>query len=109
MPAIPITTLSRDGITPPAQVSDSQTTMTLEPRDRRTWFEVTNTAAVTRTVVIDTPATVDGLAIADVTITLPAGATRIVGPFGTTYGGTVNMTVPGTNEMLFRGYYLAPG
>lgn len=107
---IPITTLSRDGTTPPSQTADTQTTLTLNRMDGRSYMEVVNTAGVSRTVTIDTPGNVDGLAIADISVVIPAGATRLIGPFsGASVGfGTVNITSTGAADVLFRGYALPP-
>ena len=44
---------------------------------------IKNSGGSGRTVTFATPATVDGLAVADRDVTVPAGEERIVGPFPT--------------------------
>lgn len=49
--------------------------------DGRTFFHVINGNASPLTVIIQTTAVVDGLAVADRTVVVPAGEERIIGPF----------------------------
>jgi hypothetical protein len=68
----------------------------------RVFAHVKNGSGVSVTVTITTPGTVGGLAIADATVAVPAGADRFIGPltnalFGDnaalTYSATASVTV----------------
>ena len=52
---------------------------------RNVFLHVKNAGGVSTTVTIVTPGTVDGLAIPDRTVSIPAGADRFIGPFPKTY------------------------
>jgi hypothetical protein len=58
-----------------------------------TFVHVKNGSGGEVTVTIDTPGTVDGLAIADRTVAVPAGEERIIGPFPTAYYNQADGTV----------------
>jgi hypothetical protein len=62
--------------------------------DGRTFLQLKNTNGAQRTVTIKTVATVDGLEVADLTVTVPATTgDKMVGPFSqTTFGSTVTVT-----------------
>lgn len=64
---------------------------------------VTNGHTSDWVVTIATPATVDGLAVADRTVTIPDGESRLIGPFpkATYNSGTnkVNLTYDGVTAM----------
>lgn len=48
---------------------------------------VSNTGAASATVTVQTPATYDGLAVEDLAVSLPAGASKAIGPLRTeTFG-----------------------
>lgn len=49
--------------------------------DGKTFLEVANGYTDTVTVTVETPGTVDGLAIADLAVAIPAGSTKFIGPF----------------------------
>lgn len=49
----------------------------------RVYLEVKNDDTASKTVTIQTPGTVDGLAIADLEVTVTAGESRKIGPFPT--------------------------
>ncbi|MCW2498273.1 hypothetical protein [Jatrophihabitans sp.] len=72
------------------------------PTGDRTWIHVTNGSGSSVTVTIATPGTVSGLAIADVTVAIPAGTGKDIGPLTTalfgdnaaiTYSATTSVTV----------------
>jgi hypothetical protein len=53
------------------------------------FVHVKNSDSSSHTVTIATPSTVDGLAVADRTVVVPAGEERMIGPFPTsTYSDT---------------------
>lgn len=71
------------------------------PNDGHVWLEVKNTGGSPVTVTVATPGSVDGLAIADLAVTVPATTgDRIIGPFPpVTYNdpadNTLSVTVSG--------------
>lgn len=81
--SIPVTTVSRSGATPPAQVdADQANGNQLDANDGRTIIEIVSSDAGAQTVAFELPSSlVDGQAVTPKTVTVPAGATRLVGPF----------------------------
>ena len=67
------------------------------------FIHIKNGDASSHTLTIETPATVDGLAVADRTVSIPAGEERMVGPFqAATYndsGGLVQLTYDGVTSV----------
>lgn len=49
--------------------------------DGATWFEAANSDAGTVTITVQTPRTIDGLAVAEYTITVAQNERQIFGPF----------------------------
>lgn len=49
--------------------------------DERTLLHVVNVDSSSHTITIVTPGTVNGLAIADLTVTVPGGGSRFIGSF----------------------------
>lgn len=64
--------------------------------DGKTWLHIKNGDVSSKTVTIATAKTVDGLAVADRDVTIPASEERLIGPFPpTTYNdgdGKVQLT-----------------
>ena len=65
--------------------------------DGATWLHIKNAhATVSRTVTLDIKSTVDGQAVTDPTVVVPALGDRVIGPFPTTFyndaNGRVNIT-----------------
>lgn len=81
---IPVTQLNRTGVAPPAQINGDLTNKHQFPNNGATIIEVVSSDAGAQTVTVETPGSVDGLAVADQVISVPAGATRFIGPFPTT-------------------------
>lgn len=48
---------------------------------KQTFIQVINNDAASKTITIQTPATVDSLAVTDRTVAVPAGEERFIGPF----------------------------
>lgn len=83
--AIPVTKIVRTGTTPPsATVADHSNGMQFV-NNGATWLEVISSDGGSQTVgfILGTGASalVDGLTLPEKTITIPAGATRLIGPF----------------------------
>lgn len=70
--------VTRDGLVP---------TLTAPPADGdvidagRVALMVTNNGAAAHTVTVQSPVTVDGLAVEELTVSVAAGETRLIGPF----------------------------
>ena len=75
-----VTQISRAGTTPPATVAGTADGHMFS-NDGRTFLEVTNAAGAARTITFVTPGTVGDRQIEDLPISLPASATRLIGPF----------------------------
>jgi hypothetical protein len=81
---IPVTALTRDGVAPPAQTNaDSVNNMEIDGNDGRVFVEIVSTDAGAQTVSFEIPELVDGEAVAPKIVNVPAGATRLAGPFPT--------------------------
>ena len=94
MPRVEITvaTVSRSGVAPGTQHNaDATNDHYIANNDGRIWLEIVSTDGSDQTVTFETPVTVDGLNLEDVVVTIPAGTTRLVGPFPTP---TFNQTTP---------------
>ena len=82
---MPFTTLAiqqivRAGLTPSLAAANSDGSYV--PNDGRTFIQVKNGAGAPITVTIETPGTVDGNAIADLVVTIPAmTGDKVIGPF----------------------------
>ena len=90
-------TITRDGLNPTYHTDDSSPALSTGDfdgagdqfmvDDDKAFLHVMNGSANVISVTIQTPKTVDGLAIADRVVSLPAGADRFIGPFPReTYG-----------------------
>lgn len=71
--------------------------------DGRTWLEVVNGGGASITVTIAVPYTVDGSAVTPPTVTVPAGARRLIGKLDTTIynngSNQVNVTYSGVTSV----------
>ncbi len=79
MATVPAQVVQLAGIAPtyqPASAGGDKFTPT-----GRTFLHVKNASAAAVTVTVVTPGSVAGLAIADLTVSVPAGGDRMVGPF----------------------------
>lgn len=78
MALLTVQTIARAGVAPTLNAVSASDTFA---NDGRTYIDVNNGGATSLTVTIVTPATVDGLAIDDRTVTIAAGQRRVIGPF----------------------------
>lgn len=111
---IPITEVTRQGvnITPgTGETTPDAVDGAMFTNDGRVVLSARNTGAGAHVVTIQTPAKVAGLDVADLQVTVPAGATILIGPFPTsvfnqTAGpdvGMVYVNADGTQtEMRYR-------
>lgn len=79
MAALTVETSSRSGLTPTHNACDAGGDEFVNDGGVMVW--VTNGGASERTVTIVSQETVDGLAVADRTVAVPAGEERLIGPF----------------------------
>lgn len=108
---IPVTDLTRAGVAPPAQTaSDSSNGMYVASNNGRVIFEIISTDGSSRNVGFAIPATPDGQAVADKTVTLSAGGTAICGPYPPIYynqtDGSLNINPAVNTTLKFRAYRL---
>lgn len=87
---IAVTQVDRTGEAPgTATVSDSVNGHYFDNPNGKVWLEVVSTDAGSQTLgfplVAALAANVDGVTLGDKLITIPAGATRVMGPFPPTY------------------------
>lgn len=106
---IPITQIVKEGTVPPAQVNaDAANDHYVAGLDSRTFIEVVSSDAAPQTVTVVTPGAPGGLAIADLVVTVPAGATRYIGPLSPELfdqgDNTANIDVAVSTTLKFRGY-----
>ena len=74
-----VTNITRSGITDTLAAANSDGSRF--SNDGKSFLEVANATGNTITVTVETPGTVDGLAIADLEVAIPNGATKFIGPF----------------------------
>jgi len=71
----------------------------------KTYLEIVSTDSGSQSITVVSSATVDELAVADLTITIPAGATRLAGPFNTY---TFNQFAAGDSYGAFKAVLVNP-
>ena len=75
---------------------------------KRTFVHVNNGSGSEVTITIDTPGTVDGLAISDREVAVPAGEERMIGPFPTDWynqsDGTVHVDYSDTTSVTIGAF-----
>ncbi len=108
--ALTVTEISRTGVDRPSQaVGDVANGNSIAGNDGRVFLEVTNDDAATQTVTIQTPGTIDGLAIADLVVSLAAAAVKLIGPLSpTTFNQSDGLVYvdPSDADLKFRVYKL---
>lgn len=91
-------TIAIAGITPSATVGQVDGHFFDNPASNARYgtrfARVTNTGAVSRNITFQTGASVEGIGIEEITVAVPAGAVRIIGPFSTR---TFNRPTGGTD------------
>lgn len=108
--AIPVTALDRTGVAPPSQTNaDATNKHTLANPNGRTLLEIVSSDAGAQTVTFDiVTAAVDGVAVPAKSVAVPAGATRMVGPFPKNFynqtGDVVNVNPSVSTTLKFRAY-----
>lgn len=100
--ALTVQSVVRTGLEPAytAAVGDGHSVLN---DGRLTFVHVVNGSGSEVTITIPTPGSVDGLAVADRTVAVPAGEERMIGPFPTaTYNqadGTVHVDYSATTSV----------
>lgn len=111
---IPLTVIERDGTAPPAQVSsDDSDNHYVAENDGRVFLEVENEGVTSHVVEVlpSSTLTADGLTIGNLQVSIPAGATRLIGPFRmTTFkqdsDGMLHVDVSVDTDLKLRAYQL---
>lgn len=111
---IPVTDISRSGVAPPALTNgDATNDHFFVNADGKVFLEIVSSDAGAQTVeIVASPDfTADGLTVGNLSIAVPAGATRFAGPFrvstfkqNSTYHVFVNPSV--SNTIDFRAWRL---
>lgn len=108
--ALTVTTIARTGTVQPSQeVGDVANGNSIAGNDGRILLEVKNDDASSQTVTIPTPGTIDGLAIADLVVSLTAGQTKLIGPLSpSTFNQSDGLlhVDPSDADLKFRVYRL---
>ncbi len=82
---ITVTTINRDGVAPGTQHdADSVANHYIANNDGHIYLEIVSSDGSTQTVTVETPIVQDDLQLEDLVISVPAGATRLAGPFAIT-------------------------
>lgn len=83
---VPVTTIVRTGATAPTYVTgDASNHHKIDANNGQIFVEAYNSGASSRTVSFNVYTTVDGLAVADQTVTVAAGVIKFCGPFTNNY------------------------
>lgn len=103
--ALVLTAPSRDGVAPPAEVDSDAVNGNSFPNNPGVSVLLRNADAAARNVTFKTPTTVDGFAVADHVVSIPAGATRAFGRFPrAAFGKTVEFTTGSTLIKIVAAY-----
>jgi|SRR6185369_13553486 len=79
---ITVTALTRAGVDPPALTDADMTNgMRIPTNNGHVFVEIISSDAAPQTVGFEIPKEIDGESVGDKTVTIPAGDTRLVGPF----------------------------
>ncbi len=107
---VPLTQITRAGIVPASEVTPVAVDDLKFTNDGQVFVLVRNSGAGVNTATFVTPGSVDDQAIADRDVSVPATASRYVGPFPATQynqgDGTVYIDVANA-ELRFSAYHLS--
>lgn len=106
---IPHTEFSRAGVSPATPAPGDTVNQHVLTNDGRVILYVENADAVNEeTVTVISAATHDGLAVADLVVTLPASESRFIGPFSeATFGRDISVDVSSVDVSL-AAYHMRP-
>lgn len=104
---VPVTTITRTGIAAATPVTGDATNNHEVINDGKTWLEVENTGASSRTLTVYITKLVDGQTPPAKTYSISAGASRRMGPFPRDiYGVTLSVDVTHA-ELVLAAYNLS--
>ncbi len=86
--SVPVTQITRAGVAAPTEANGDPTNGHVISNNGRTILLVRNSGTTDRTVTLRLPGLTDGQSITPRTVTVPASATRYIGPFPTDAYGT---------------------
>lgn len=108
MATLTVQAISRAGLEPTLQAAASGGDQFANTG--REFVRIDNGGGSAVTVTVTTPQTVDGLAVADRTVSVPAGETRLVGPFPTANyndaSGRVQLAYSGVTSVTVAALHL---
>jgi hypothetical protein len=80
------------------------------PNDEKTFLEVKNGGGASIDVTVETPGTVDGLAITDRVVAVPASGDKMIGPFPKQYySATLDITYSAVTSVTIGAFRLPRG
>lgn len=80
----------RTGLNPTFTPADATNGHSFDNTGENVFIHVKNGDASSHTVTVTTPNSVDGLALADLSVSVPASGERIIGPFPNALYGTID-------------------
>jgi hypothetical protein len=98
MAVLTVQQIARSGLSPSyASAAGGGDTV---PNDEKTFLHIKNGGGSQITLTIQTPGTVDSLAITDRTVDIPAAGERMIGPFPASYyGATLTLSYSGVTSV----------
>jgi hypothetical protein len=98
MAVLTVQEISRTGLNP--SYSSAAGGGDTVPNDEITFLHIKNGSGASIDVTIQTPGTVDGLAITDRQVTVPASGERMIGPFpASVYSATLTLSYSGVTSL----------
>jgi hypothetical protein len=98
MAVLTVQEISRAGLSPSYSAANAGGDEA--PNDEITFLHVKNGSGGSIDVTIQTPGTVDGLAITDRTVAVPASEERMIGPFpSSVYSSTLTISYSGVTSL----------
>jgi len=103
---VPVTAITRAGVTPAAEVNGNATDNHVVANNGRTVLLVRNAngSSTTRTLTVIIQGAIDGFAPAPRTYPIAAGASRYIGPFDTVAYGTLMQVNVDNAELKLSAY-----
>jgi hypothetical protein len=97
--ALSVQSITRAGLNPSYTAANADG-HSISNDGKKTFLHVKNGGGGSVDVTVQTPGSVDGLAVADRVVAVPAGEERAIGPFPTAYyGSTVNVDFSGVTSV----------
>lgn len=104
--SVPVTTITRAGVAPAAEVNGDSTNNHVVANDGKTVLLVRNAngSSTARTLTVVIQGAIDGFAPTPRTYSIPAAASRYIGPFDTVAYGTLMQVNVDNAELKLSAY-----